>query len=138
VGKRFSIVTVAEGARPRGGRMQVKEVRKESTDPIRLGGVGKVVGDEIEKCTGLETRVCVLGHIQRGGTPTAFDRTLATMFGTQAMDLIMKRRFGRMVSFQNWTVTHVSMQSAVSRLKLVTRNNPLLRSAKSVGTCFGD
>ncbi|HUV38502.1 MAG TPA: ATP-dependent 6-phosphofructokinase [Planctomycetota bacterium] len=138
VGKRFSIVCVAEGARAKRGKMVVAKMVKESTDPIRLGGVGNVVGEQITQCTGLETRVCVLSHIQRGGTPSAFDRALATMFGTHAMQLIARRRFGRMVSFKNWKVTDVTMLSAVKEQKLVKRNDQMVRSAKAVGTCFGD
>jgi 6-phosphofructokinase len=80
----------------------------------------------------------VLGHVQRGGTPTAFDRALATMFGTHAMDLIARRRFGRMVSFKNWKVTDVTMLSAVKEQKLVKRNHQMVKAAKAVGTCFGD
>jgi 6-phosphofructokinase 1 len=138
VGKRFSIVTAAEGAKPKGGTHVVAKMVKESTDPVRLGGVANVIAADITEGTGLETRVCVLGHVQRGGTPTAFDRTLATMFGTYATDLIAKGRFGRMVSFKDWKVTDVSMLSAVSKLKTVSRRHPLVLSAKAVGTCFGD
>ena len=138
VGKRFTIVAVAEGARAKRGKMVVAKMLKESTDPVRLGGIGNVVAQQIAECTGLETRACVLGHIQRGGTPTPFDRTLATMFGTRAMELVAKHRFGRMVAFRNWTVTDVTLQSAVSKLKLVRRNDPLVLAAKAVGTCFGD
>ena len=138
VGKKFTIVTVAEGARPKGGKFVVAKMVKESTDPVRLGGVGNVVAEQIAQHTGLETRVCVLGHIQRGGIPTPFDRALATMFGTRAMELVAKRRFGRMVAFRNWTVTDVTLQSAVAKLKLVRRNDQLVLAAKSVGTCFGD
>jgi 6-phosphofructokinase 1 len=138
MGKRFSIVTVAEGAKPRGGRMHVAKMIKESTDPVRLGGIGNVVAAEIEECTGLETRACVLGHIQRGGTPTPFDRVLATMFGTHAIRLVMARKFGRMVAFKNYKVTDVTMHSAVAKLKLVSPKDPLVKAARAVGTCFGD
>ncbi len=138
VGKQFSIICVSEGAKPKGGSHVIAKIVKASTDPIRLGGIGKVLSDQINQATGLETRFCVLGHIQRGGTPTAFDRTLATMFGTQAMKLVKQRKFGRMVSFKNWKVTDVSMASAVAKLKLVTPRHQLVQAAKSVGTCFGD
>jgi len=138
VGKRFSIVTVAEGARPLGGRRVVAGVVRESYDPVRLGGVANVVAREIADITALETRTCVLGHIQRGGTPTAFDRNLATMFGTHAMKLALAGRFGRMVSFKNWQVTDVTIRSAVSKLKLVPKRHPLVLAARAVGTCFGD
>jgi 6-phosphofructokinase 1 len=138
VGKRFSIVTVAEGARPVGGKQVVAGMVKESTDPVRLGGIANVVAGGIAGCTGLETRVTVLGHIQRGGSPSPFDRVLATMFGTHAMRLVETRRFGRMVSFKNNAVTDVTLESAVSKLKLVRRRHPLVLAARAVGTCFGD
>ena len=138
VGKRFSIICVAEGARPKGGGRVIKRSVKEATDPERLRGIGNVGAKQIADQTGLETRVCVLGHVQRGGTPSAFDRVLATLFGTQAMKLIMRRRFGRMVSFKNWGVTDVTMLSAVAKQKLVPRRHQLILAAKAVGTCFGD
>jgi len=138
VGKRFSIICVAEGAKPKGGKRVVKRIIKESTDPVRLGGIGNVVAKQVADRTGLETRVCVLGHVQRGGTPTAFDRMLATLFGTHAMKLILQRKSGRMVSFKGWKVTDVTLQSAVAKQKLVPRRHPLVLAAKAVGTCFGD
>src|SRR3990167_3172311 len=85
-GKRFSIVVVGEGAKPKGGKMVVKRRVQSSTDPIRLGGIGYVVGNGIEHATGIETRVSVLGHIQRGGSPTARDRNLGTLFGNKAVE----------------------------------------------------
>jgi len=138
VGKRFSIVSVAEGAKPKGGKRVIAKIVRESTDPVRLGGIGNVVAKQISDRTGLETRVCVLGHVQRGGTPSAFDRTLATMFGTHAMKLVKKGRFGRMVSFKNFKVTDVALLSAVAKQKLVPPRHPLVLAARAVGTCFGD
>ncbi len=79
-GKRFSLVVVAEGAKPKGGNVVVKRIVKDSSEPVRLGGISFVLGEEIENVTGLETRAVVMGHLQRGGTPSSFDRILATRF----------------------------------------------------------
>jgi len=137
-GKRFSIIVVAEGARAEGGEMVVARREPKSTDPVRLGGVGNVVAGLITEMTGLECRVTVLGHVQRGGTPTAFDRVLATQFGTHAVELAVAGRFGRMVTYRNGHVTDTTMARATAGLKRVDPNGPLVRAARSVGTCFGD
>ena len=92
--KRFTIIVVAEGAKPRGGKAVVQRVVKSSPEPLRLGGIGFSLGADIEKLSGIETRTVVLGHLQRSGTPTPFDRMLATQLGCRAIDLIIKKRFG--------------------------------------------
>ncbi|MBM4078333.1 MAG: 6-phosphofructokinase [Planctomycetes bacterium] len=137
-GKRFSIVVVAEGAKPKGGVLVVKKVVEGSHDKLRLGGIGQQVGDEIERRTGLETRVTVLGHLQRGGTPTAFDRILATRFGSEAVKLIAREEFGRMVSLRGQDVASVPLSEAAGKQRLVPPDSPLIAVARSVGTCFGD
>jgi len=137
-GKRFSIVVVAEGAKPKGGAQVVKRIVATSHEHIRLGGIGDVVAKEIEDRTGLETRVTVLGHLQRGGSPTAFDRVLATRFGTLATDLVARGLFARMVCLKGSRITSVPIERAVRKQRLVPRNHPLIRSARLVGTCFGD
>ena len=137
-GKRFSIVVVAEGAKPEGGKIVVARTVANSTDPVRLGGIGNVVAELITETTGLECRVTVLGHVQRGGTPTPFDRVLATRFGTHAMKLVAAGKFGRMVTFRNWQVTDTTLAKATARLKLVDPKGPMVNAARSVGTCFGD
>ncbi|MBM4042452.1 MAG: 6-phosphofructokinase [Planctomycetes bacterium] len=136
-GRRFSIVVVAEGAKPKKGSLTVERVLTDSHDPIRLGGVGAKLASEIEKASGLETRYTILGHLQRGGCPTAYDRALATRFGYHAMELVAAGRFGRMVCLKGDTITSVPIAKAVARLKLVPRNHPLIRAAKALGTCFG-
>ena len=136
-GRRFSIVVVAEGARPKKGTMTVERTVADSHDPIRLGGVGAKLADDIEKASGLETRYTILGHLQRGGCPTAYDRALATRFGHHAMALVAAGRFGRMVCLKGDTVTSVPIAKAVARLKLVPRNHPLIQAAKALGTSFG-
>ena len=97
-GRRFSIVVVAEGSKPKGGDHVVQRVVKESTDPIRLGGVGNLVARQIEEITGLDVRVTILGHLQRGGTPSAYDRILATRFGVKAAELCFDGVGGVMVA----------------------------------------
>ncbi len=137
-GKRFSIIVVAEGAKPKGGKVTVSKVVESSTDKIRLGGVGFRLADSIEKATALETRATILGHLQRGGSPTPFDRNLATRFGYAALTLALERRFGRMVALRGDDITNVPIKKAVKRLKLVPLNHPLIKAARSIGTSFGD
>ena len=86
---------------------------------IRLGGVGNIIGKEIEKRTGFETRVTILGHIQRGGTPTAFDRVLATRYGVAAVELIKNNEFGKMVALRGNKIVSVNLEEAVARLKTI-------------------
>ena len=136
-GRRFSIMVVAEGARPKGGEMVVAKRIETSPDPIRLGGIGNHVAEQVRSCTDLECRVTVLGHIQRGGTPTPFDRLLATQFGTHATDLVMKGRLGRMVVFREWKIGDVKLELATKGLKLVKPDDKIVEAARQVGTCFG-
>lgn len=137
-GKRFSIVVVAEGAKSKGGKMVVKQIVKDSTDPYRLGGIGQFVATEIEKSTGIPTRVTVLGHLQRGGTPTAFDRVLATRYGTEAAHLIARNDFGKMVALKGNEIVAVPLERATGAPRLVPVNSSLIKAARCVGTCFGD
>jgi len=137
-GKRFSIIVVAEGAKPRGGDLVVKKIVKESSDPIRLGGIGFVLGAQIEKMTGLETRTVVMGHLQRGGSPTPFDRILATELGTKAIDMIKSRRFGCMAGVKGSALVDVPLDEVARGTRKVSINHHLLRVARQVGTCFGD
>ncbi len=137
-GKRFSIVVVAEGAKPKDGDVVVKRIVKDGTEPVRLGGIGFVVGAQIEKITGIDTRTVVMGHLQRGGTPTPFDRVLATKLGTTAVDLIQNREFGYMVAVKGGGLTKVSLQDVATGTRTVSLNDPLIATARSVGTCFGD
>jgi len=118
-GRNFSLVVVAEGAKPKGG---VEIVYSESVDEfghIHLGGVGYYLGKEIEKCLKIETRVVVLGHLQRGGSPTAFDRILATRFGIAAIDMIHKGKFDRMVAIKGNKIVSVPLKEVVGKRKLV-------------------
>ena len=137
-GRRFSIVVVAEGAKPKGGDIVIRRIIKESSDPVRLGGVGFVLGEQIEKATGIATRTVVMGHLQRGGSPTPFDRVLATSLGTKAVEMILQGRFGHMVGVNGRKLVEVPLNKVAAGPKTVPLNHPLIRSARSVGTCFGD
>lgn len=118
-GKTFSIIVVAEGARFAEGQIVTQEEKVDEFGHVRLGGVGELLGKIIEEKTGFETRVAVLGHLQRGGTPTAFDRVLGTRFGVKAVELIMKKEFGKMVSLQGNKIISVPLERAVEKLKTV-------------------
>jgi len=117
-GKKFSIIVVAEGAKFKEG-LVLQEEKLDSFGHVRLGGIGDALAKEVEKRTGFETRVSVLGHIQRGGTPTAFDRVLGTRFGIKAVQLINEKKFGFMASLQGNKIIEVPLESAVASLKLV-------------------
>jgi 6-phosphofructokinase 1 len=137
-GKRFSIICVSEGARPKEGQQVVKRVDPTSPDPIRLGGIGQKVAFDIESATGIETRTVSLGHVQRGGTPVAADRVLATEFGDAAVQLLMAGERGRLVAMKGRAVSHIPLEDAAGRQRLVPLDLPLLLAARNVGTCFGD
>ncbi len=136
-GKRFSLVCVAEGAKAKDGEMIVKAKDIKRTDPIQLGGIAEHVSKMIEDNTGLETRYTVLGHLQRGGSPTPYDRILSTRFGTFAINLAMNRMFGRMVALKGSEITSVTIEEAIKNQKLVTSDNSILHTALQVGVNFG-
>ena len=136
-GRRFSIVVVAEGAKPKGGEMVVKRKIKDSTDPIRLGGIGHKIAHDIEKNTGLETRVTVLGHLQRGGTPTASDRILATRFGVKAAELCQSEVQGVMMAVRGNDIITVPLSDVAGKNRTVDQDHPLITIAREVGTCMG-
>lgn len=120
-GRTFSIVAVAEGAELKDKGM-VADQKLDQFGHVRLGGVGQTISDMIEKKTGFETRNTVLGHIQRGGTPTAFDRVLGTRFGVKAFELAKEGKFGYMVSLQGRSIVPVKLADAVGALKTVPRD----------------
>ncbi|MBL1218763.1 MAG: 6-phosphofructokinase [Planctomycetes bacterium] len=137
-GKRSSIICIAEGATPKGGQQVVRELDPSSPDPVRLGGIGKVVADTIEECTGIETRTTVLGHIIRGGTPVHNDRLLGTRYGYHAVRLLSEGKRNRLVVMRNHSVTDVSILDAANKQRIVPLDDALIESARAVGTCFGD
>jgi 6-phosphofructokinase 1 len=116
-GKLFSIVVVAEGAQFKETGMVLQEQKLDAFGHVRLGGIGENLAQEIEKRTGYETRVSVLGHIQRGGSPTAFDRVLGTRFGVRAAELVLDKKFGRMVALSGIKIIDVPLDDAVKALK---------------------
>ncbi len=118
-GKTFSIVVVAEGAQFKDKSLITQEEKLDAFGHVRLGGIGEMLGQEIEKRTGYETRVSVLGHIQRGGSPTAFDRVLGTRFGVKAVELIKNKKFGNMVALSGNKIINVHLEDAVKALKTV-------------------
>ncbi|MGA2624505.1 MAG: ATP-dependent 6-phosphofructokinase [Bacteroidota bacterium] len=137
-GARFSIICVAEGAKPEGGELTVKEKDAKRTDPLRLGGIGDMIARRVYDETGLETRVTVLGHLQRGGSPTAYDRMLATRFGALALEAASHGQFGCMVSLRGRDVVTVRLEDAIKRQRLVPLDSQLILAARAVGTSFGD
>ncbi|MFC1624258.1 6-phosphofructokinase [Candidatus Omnitrophota bacterium] len=136
-GKRFSIVVVSEGAKPKGGGMVIKKIIKDSTDPVRLGGIGNKIANDIEELTGLETRVTVLGHLQRGGAPSPFDRILATRLGTFCCNLVARGEFGKMAALKGKDIVAVELKDAVKAIRKVKPKDPIIASALAVGTSFG-
>jgi len=136
-GKRFSIITVAEGAKPKGGHQVIYKKIKNSPDPIRLGGIANVLAEQLGQITGLSCRGVNLGHIQRGGSPTPIDRVLGTNFGYHAMELLMHGRTNRLVVWKNGKLSDVPLSSVAGKIKTVKMNNPLIKAAKAVGTSFG-
>ncbi|GJM19759.1 MAG: 6-phosphofructokinase [Phycisphaeraceae bacterium] len=137
-GKRFTIIACSEGAKPLGGEQIVERVDPTSPDPIRLGGIGKWVSNQIEDCTEIESRHVVLGHVQRGGTPVAADRVLATQFGHHAMHLLKTGNFNRLAVMQGGVLGDVEITAAADKQRLVPKDHALIAAARSVYTCFGD
>ena len=143
-GKRSSIIVVSEGARPRDGEQVVARIDPTSPDPIRLGGIGKVVADRVEDLTGIESRFVVLGHVQRGGSPIAADRILGTRFGHYAMGLLRSGARSRMVAMQGLSVgmlTDIDLRVPAGKQRLVPvgrgEEHALIGAARAVGTSFG-
>jgi len=137
-GKHFSIVVVAEGAKALDGKMIISEMDENCPDPIKLGGVGNKVAAEIEKLAGIETRVTVLGHLQRGGRPNPFDRVLSTRYGVKAVETVNEEKFGTMVGLRGREIVAESLEEAVGKLKTVPPDGELVGIAKSLGVSFGD
>lgn len=135
--KHFTIVVVAEGARQQ-GKDFVTAASAPANREARLGGIGAIVAAEIETRTGKEARACVLGHLQRGGSPTPFDRALCSIFGAKAVDLIAANQFGTMVAFQGSHVGAIKISEAVGRLKTVQATGDFVKTAQALGICLGD
>jgi len=155
IGKSFSIVVVAEGAKPKGGDMVIKSTRDNGAgvDNTKLGGVGEEVARQLEEITGLESRCTVLGYMQRGGTPTSFDRVLSTKYGAKAMQLALEGKFNVLTVIKNGKLDSVPLEDVVgnnkklgavsgntpeSNLRKVTMEDDLIKTARSIGINLGD
>ncbi|MFC2018314.1 6-phosphofructokinase [Chloroflexota bacterium] len=137
-GRRFSIVVIAEGAKPEGGAVVIKKLVKDSGAPVRLGGVGFALGSQIESASGIDTRTVVMGHLLRGGSPTPFDRILATRLGTRAVEMVEGENFGYMVGVKGNSLEGVPLEDVAGGIRTVPSDDPVIRAGRSVGTCFGD
>lgn len=135
-GDLYSIVVVAEGAKPAGGEASV--IGKAADGTVRLGGIAHKLGAAIQERSGIETRVMVVGHIQRGGSPSEFDRILATRYGEAAVNLISNGEFGKMVALKGTAIIAVSIKDAIGKNKQVYPEGTLVKVARSMGISFGD
>ena len=135
-GSKFSLVVVAEGSKVRPNDPVVKRFATRSL--LKDHSIGNIVGQLLGRSTGRDVRVTVLGHIQRGGTPSPLDRILSTRFGVAATELVAKRQFGRMVCLKGDKISSVSLQRAVGRLKTVPPKSEIVQAARAIGISFGD
>jgi 6-phosphofructokinase 1 len=136
-GRKFSIIVVAEGARSING----EQIYRSNRDPLaakRLGGIGQWLADELYRVTDKEIRVTVLGHLQRGGTPSPFDRLLSTRFGAAAVRAVADRKFGHMVALRSTHIVTIPLKEAIHELRLVQVDSDLLVTARGLGICLGD
>ena len=154
-GKNFSIVVVAEGAKPKGGELTIKGTRDNGVgvDNTKLGGIGEQVAKQLEELTGLEARTTVLGYMQRGGTPTAFDRVLSTKYGAKAMELALQGKFNVLTVIKDGKLDYVSLEDVVgkntkigavsgntaeSNIRRVNMDHDLVKTARDIGINLGD
>ena len=137
-GKNYALVVVAEGAKPLGGDVVVSKVVENSPDPIRLGGIGNVIANQLEELVGLEARATILGHVQRGGTPTANDRILSTRYGTYAVELLMQGKFGNMVTLSGSELSYESLENVIGKNKAVEEDSYWVQTARGINLCLGD
>jgi len=136
-GKAYTLIAVAEGAKPVGGQVVVERVVHESPEPIRLGGVSEVLCEQIAELTKLECRATILGHVQRGGKPTARDRVLATQFGHKAITLLAAGELNRMVAMRRGQLTSVPLAEVAGQQRLVPADDPLVAACRGIGVSFG-
>jgi 6-phosphofructokinase 1 len=134
----FSIIACAEGAHAIDGAPVVSQIIEGSPDPIRLGGIGRQIAFAIEERTGIESRTTTLGHIQRGGEPSATDRVLATTFGTAAFELALDGQFNTMIGLVDGHMQAQDILEAANKQRLVPHDSRFIRAARAMHTCFGD
>ncbi|WP_244834865.1 6-phosphofructokinase [Clostridium sp. BJN0001] len=138
-GKEFTIIVAAEGAKPENGDISVAKIVKDSPDPIRLGGIGNKILEDLEKVVKEnEIRCTVLGHLQRGGTTCTFDRILSTRYGVYAVELIAKEKYGNMVTLRGNSISYDSLENVIGNNKTVDKNGELVMTAKKIGISFGE
>lgn len=137
-GERYTVICIGEGAKPQGGTLTVERRIADSPDPIRLGGVAQALREQLQPLLHSEVRATVLGHIQRGGSPTPFDRVLATQFGNQAAQLVMRREFNRMVTFQQGRLGSIPLAEVAHQHRNVPLDHPLLQTARQIGVSLGE
>ena len=139
-GRRFSIIVVAEGAKPKDGDVVVAKIVKDSPDPIRLGGIGNKLTEDLERLLpDKEVRCTVLGHIQRGGTTSTYDRILSTRYGVGAVELINQGKFGEMICLKGVEMSSDSLENVIGqKSKLVDPEGDLVKVAKKIGISFAD
>jgi phosphofructokinase-like protein len=137
-GKRFTLIAVAEGAKPRGGQQVVNKIVHDSPDPIRLGGVSTVLAEEISARTHRETRATILGHVQRGGTPVAADRVLATQFGYKAIQMVAMHEWNRVAVMRQGRTDMAEISAVANKQRVIDLDDPVIGMARAVGTCLGD
>jgi 6-phosphofructokinase 1 len=135
-GHKSVIIVVAESVKKENG--DAATIPDETTGRPRYGGIGAYLGEKIQKLTGIETRVTVLGHVQRGGQPNAYDRMIASAFGVKAVDLVAQGLFNRMVAWQNGQVDHVSIEDAINHYQSVETGGTMVKTAKALGIYVGD
>lgn len=136
-GKNFSIVVIGEGARPEGGEMVVKRRVENSPDAIRLGGISYELAEQIDRTTQLETRVTILGHLLRGGSPSAFDRLLATHFGCESVRMAARKEYGRLIVLKGSKIESIPVEEAAGKTRTVPLDSYLITSALSIGVSLG-
>jgi 6-phosphofructokinase 1 len=136
-GQRFTLICMAEGAKPQGGQFAIRQLVPGSPDPLRLGGISSVLEQQLCQLLDSEVRTAILGHVQRGGAPTAVDRTLATAFGAYAAALVADAQYDRMVAVQEGRLTSVALTDVADRQRRVATDAPMVAAALAVGTSFG-
>ena len=137
-GTMFSIIVVAEGAKAIDGEVSVARIINNSPEKIRLGGIGDKISRELENLLGVECRSTVLGHLQRGGSPTAYDRVLSTRYGEAAVNAIINKKFKTMVALQNNEIVAVDLLDVVGTPSLVPATHDLIETGRALGISFGD
>lgn len=137
-GKQFSIIVVAEGSKPVGGKMTVARLVKNSFEQVRLGGVGNKLADEIEAKTGIEARCTILGYLQRGGSPTAFDRVLSTRYGSAAVEACLAGAYNVVVALSSGEIVRIPIEEVAGKPHQVPLDSDLIRAGRNLGISFGD